>query len=283
VLVYKPDTAGGLMTPEPIILGARRNRLLRCGHELSILNGKGMFRRFTILALVIALAASAAVALDACGSASSTAAQSTPTGSGVTPEAHPQAIDPTAGEQAVAVTPSDPIGDVNAHAPPLSQVRQELREEFIAVKANNANYIDPLQSVNHWERTDQGVDANLPVGAPILAPTRVKILGIEPNWYAGQPLVYFELLDGPDAGKVQYVAEQITDIAPAGSILQQGQPIARYAASGTGIEYGWSTLNGITLARATTGYEEGQITPAGAAMRDWLNSLGAGAGPWPPA
>jgi hypothetical protein len=107
----------------------------------------------------------------------------------------------------------------------------------------------------------------------------VKILAIIPDWYAGQPLVYFELLDGPDAGKVQFVAEEITDIAPPGSILQQGQAIARYAPSGTGIEYGWSTLNGVTLARATTGYEEGQITPAGVNMRNWLNALGANAGP----
>ena len=65
----------------------------------------------------------------------------------------------------------------------------------------------------------------MPVGAPILAPGKVKILALEPNWYAGQPLVYFELLDGPDAGRVQYVAEQITNIAPVG-ILQQGQAIA---------------------------------------------------------
>jgi hypothetical protein len=117
------------------------------------------------------------------------------------------------------------------------------------------------------------------VGAPILAPCEVKVLAIIPNWYAGQPLVYFELLDGPDAGKVQYVAEQITDIAPAGTILQQGQAVAHYAKAGTAIEYGWSTLNGITLARATTGYEEGEVTPAGRSMRDWLNSLGANAGP----
>jgi hypothetical protein len=55
--------------------------------------------------------------------------------------------------------------------------------------------------------------------------------------------------------------------------------IARYASSGTAIEYGWSTLNGITLARATTGYEEGQVTPAGVSMRNWLNALGANAGP----
>jgi len=198
------------------------------------------------------------------------------------PQARPQAVEPSAGQQAQAVTPDDPVGDPNAHAEPLSEVRHLLKLELIAVKTNNATYIDPLQYVTVWERTDQGVDAQMPVGAPIVAPCRVKILAVEPNWYAGQPLVYFELLDGPQAGQVQYVAEQITDIAPPGTILQQGQPVARYASRGTAIEYGWSTINGITLARATTGYEEGQITPAGQYMRNWLNSLGANAGPWPP-
>ena len=142
----------------------------------------------------------------------------------------------------------------------------------------SSTYIDPLQYVSGWERTDQGVDATMPVGAPILAPGRVKVLAIIPDWYAGQPLVYFELLDGPDAGKVQYVAEQITEIARPGTILEKGQAVAHYAPSGTAIEYGWSTLSGVTLARATTGYEEGQVTPAGRSMRVWLNSLGANAG-----
>ena len=90
----------------------------------------------------------------------------------------------------------------------------------------SSSYINPLRYVTGWERTDQGVDATMPVGAPILAPGKIKILAIEPDWYAGQPLVYWELLDGPDAGKVQYVAEQITNIARPGSILQQGQTIA---------------------------------------------------------
>jgi hypothetical protein len=193
-------------------------------------------------------------------------------------KARPQAIEPTAGAQA-AISPSDPVGDVHAHAPPLSFVRHELRLELIAAPVTSASYIDPLRFVSVWERTDQGVDAQMPVGAPILAPCQVKILAIIPDWYAGQPLVYFELLDGTDAGSVQYVAEQITQIAPPGSILQQGQDIAHYAKSGTGIEYGWSTPNGITLAVATTGYEEGEITLAGRRMRGWLNALGANAGP----
>jgi hypothetical protein len=145
------------------------------------------------------------------------------------------------------------------------------------VRVTDAKYIDPLQFVSTWGRTDQGVDARMPVGAPILAPSRVKVLAIIPNWFAGQPLVYFELLNGPDAGRIQYVAEQITDLAPAG-VLQQGQPIARFARSGTDIEYGWSTVNGVTLARATTGYAEGQVTPAGRSIRAWLNGLGANAG-----
>jgi hypothetical protein len=216
--------------------------------------------------------------LAGCGATAASSSDGVATSTGALPHARPQVVQPTAGAQPAAVTPSDPVGDVHAHAPPLAQVKQELRLELVAARVTSATYIDPLRYVTVWERTDQGVDASMPVGAPILAPCTIKVLAIEPGWYAGQPLVYFELLAGPDAGKVQYVAEQITSIAPPGSTLQQGQTVARFAASGTGIEYGWSTLNGVTLARATTGYEEGQVTPAGQSIRAWLNSLGANAG-----
>lgn len=136
-------------------------------------------------------------------------------------------------------------------------------------------YLNPLEHVNHWERTDMGVDANMPVGAPIVAPGRVKIMGVSPDWYAGQPYVYYKLLDGPDKGKIQYVAEQIDHVAPVGSVLQRGDTIARYAPTGTGIEFGWGAPGGQTEAQATTGYSEGQITRAGLAMKKWLDSLGA--------
>ena len=215
-----------------------------------------------------------ALALAACGASK----PSSPAPSGAVAQARPQVIEPVAGVQPASPTPKNRYGDPNAHATPLAQVRQELRLEIVAERVTNARYIDPLQFVTLWERTDQGVDANMPVGAPILAPCPVKILAVIPDWYAGQPLVYFELLNGPQAGQVQYVAEEITDIVRPGTILQQGQPIARYAASGTGIEYGWSTPNGVTLAVATTGYEEGQVTPAGRSIRAWLNGLGANAG-----
>ena len=229
-----------------------------------------------IALVVVVVGAWLAVALAGCGS--STTITETESLAAAVPQAHPQAIEPAAGQQAAASqSPQDPVGDPNAHAMPLSEVHRLIEEELVVVKKTNSTYIDPLQYVNHWERTDQGVDANMPVGAPILAPCLVKILAVIPNWYAGQPLIYFELLDGQQAGQVQYVAEEITDLATPGSVLQQGQPIARYAASGTGIEYGWSTPNGVTLARATTGYEEGQVTPAGLSIRAWLNALGGNA------
>jgi hypothetical protein len=215
------------------------------------------------------------LALSLAGCGATAAVSNTPTSA--IPQARPQVIQPAAGVQAVAAGAGAPVGDVNAHAPSLAAVKHELRLQLIAVRASNTRYIDPLRYVTTWGRTDQGVDASMPVGAPILAPCKVKVLAVIPNWFAGQPLVYFELLDGPDAGKVQYVAEQITDIAPIG-ILQQGQAIARYAASGTEIEYGWAVLTGQTLASATTGYSEGQVTPAGRSVRAWLNSLGATAG-----
>ncbi len=227
-----------------------------------------MIRRASVLIAVLALAG--------CGSSRTSTHILT---SASTAHGKPQAVEPTAGQQAVAVTPSDPVGDPNAHAPPLSEVRKELKLALVYAPVSSAGYVDPLAYVTQWGRTDQGIDATMPVGAPILAPGPVKILAIIPNWFAGQPLVYFELLNGPDAGRIQYVAEQITSIAPAGSYVRQGQPIARYAASGTSIEYGWSTINGVTLAAATSGYTEGQITPAGVSIRVWLNSLGANAGP----
>lgn len=250
-------------------------------------------RRRPILPIRAALLVGVVLALAGCGASggqTTTRAKLASDGTGMNLRIHPHAVEPSTGAPPVESTTassqaSSSVGsgaDPTAHAPPLSEVKRQLHLELVSASPNTKGYINPLHYVTCcgvWERTDQGVDATLPVGAPILAPCRVKILDIEPNWYAGQPLIYFELLEGPQAGKVQYVAEQITDLAKPGTILQQGQPVARYNSSGTGIEYGWSTPSGITLAVATTGYEEGEETPAGKWMRAWLNALGANAGP----
>jgi hypothetical protein len=76
-----------------------------------------------------------ALALAGCGAGraatpSPSGASTTAATTGALPRAHPQAIQPSAGAQAVVSPDSGapPIGDTNAHAPPLAQVKHELIE-----------------------------------------------------------------------------------------------------------------------------------------------------------
>jgi hypothetical protein len=82
--------------------------------------------------LVVALAVSAAVALAACGSAQPGATSAAAgAGAGATlPQAHPQAIEPAAGAHAAAAAAGGDaiVGDVNAHAPSLAEVKKELKQ-----------------------------------------------------------------------------------------------------------------------------------------------------------
>jgi hypothetical protein len=135
-------------------------------------------------------------------------------------------------------------------------------------------YTDPIPGATIG-RTDQGVDATLAPGKPIDAPGLSKIIGIIPNWYQGQPFIWGELLNGPDAGHYWYAAEQLTPTVKPGQIVQGGQPVAIGAKTGTGLELGWATKAGQTLARATTGYTEGQATTAGTSFRNFLSTLGS--------
>ena len=146
-------------------------------------------------------------------------------------------------------------------------------------------YIDPIPGY-HLGRTDMGVDASGSPGAPILAFGPSVMTALIPNWYRGQPLMDFQLTGGPDIGRYWYVAEQITPLAHVGERIPQGGVVARFASSGTGIEIGWAAnASGQTLAQATTGYHEGQITPAGQAFMSIIGgptgtalSLGTGIG-----
>ncbi|HWD76347.1 MAG TPA: hypothetical protein VG371_14495 [Solirubrobacteraceae bacterium] len=141
------------------------------------------------------------------------------------------------------------------------------------IAVNSAGYTNPIPGATVG-RTDQGVDANLKAGDPIVALGKSKVVGILQNWYSGQPFVWLQLLNGPQAGKYWYVAEEINPTVVAGQVVDAGQKIGSYAASGTGLELGWATASGATLARATTGYSEGQATTAGQSFRAFLTSLG---------
>lgn len=124
-------------------------------------------------------------------------------------------------------------------------------------------YVEPVPG-GTVGRTDQGVDISGPPRTPILAIAKETLAGIIQNWYNGQPYYYFK-----QAGSnvYNYVAEQITSNLRVGQTVRAGQQIGQIAPSGTGLELGFATPSGATLARATTGYTEGQVTPAGSAYR----------------
>jgi hypothetical protein len=145
---------------------------------------------------------------------------------------------------------------------------------FAASAQASTGYVSPFSTSYVVGRTDMGVDLCLQAGAPIRAVGSGVVMGIIPNWYEGQPYIWYELTSGPDAGRFVYVAEEINHLARAGQKVSAGQTIARFAPRGTCIETGWSAAGGETLAQATTGYKEGQVTVAGVSFARFLMSLG---------
>jgi hypothetical protein len=125
-------------------------------------------------------------------------------------------------------------------------------------------------------RIDMGQDFNLTPGQPINAIGNSKVLNVQPNWYSGQPAVWLQFLDGVDAGKIWYVAEQIIPSVKAGDTVAAGQPVGHYAASGTGLELGFGAPNDQTLAQAqgNTGGAGHSSSPAGQAFHNFLVGLG---------
>jgi hypothetical protein len=97
---------------------------------------------------VLAIAAVAAV-VAACGSqggdGAGGAGGEAASGSAAVPQAHPQAIQPAAGVQAAAAATGDAVvGDVNAHAPALAQVKRELKQLNLCGGATSAAEATPL-------------------------------------------------------------------------------------------------------------------------------------------
>jgi hypothetical protein len=147
-----------------------------------------------------------------------------------------------------------------------------------AVHQASGGYVNPLPPTAQIGRTDMGVDVDLNPGDPIVAPGTSRVLGVMHGWYEGQPYVALQLLDGPMKGHNYYIAEQINVSVTPGQVVQAGQPIAHYAATGTGIEMGWAGQNWEQTLAQATGHDnasEGDHanTPAGLSFRAFLDSL----------
>ena len=148
-----------------------------------------------------------------------------------------------------------------------------------------SGYLDPLRGVSGLipERIDEGVDFF--GSGPVYALGDAVITNATENsgWPGGGWITY-QLTDGPDAGLMVYVAEDVTPAVQVGQHVSPSTVIANMFAGASGIETGWADPSGVGAESELPG--AGGIgasgpfpTRVGVSFDELLQSLGVPAAP----
>ena len=148
-------------------------------------------------------------------------------------------------------------------------------------------YRNPFRSASNLvpERVDMGVDFSIAPGSPIYALGNGEILQTKGGWPGGA-FIAERLSDGPYAGKIVYVAEDVNPVVQVGQRVTSNDIIGYRVAGPDGIETGWAApppdlgnaLAAILGQAATHGDPGAHPTAMGASYNNLLVSLGVPSG-----